>query len=123
MATNELPAMPRGEIIVYEAPDGEGRVDVRFNHDSVWLTQRQMAEVFETSADNVSLHLRRIYATDELGEAATAEDFSVIRSEGVEQQPGPGALTALTLLIAESAPSNKDLMIRLIVNLIGRPGP
>ena len=44
MTIEEPPALPGGEIIVYESPDGEGRVDVRFEHDSVWLTQRQMAE-------------------------------------------------------------------------------
>jgi len=82
MAIEKPPALPGGEIIVYESPDGEGRVDVRFDHDSVWLTQRQMAKVFETSTDNVSLHLRQIYALGELEEVATAEDFSVVRSEG-----------------------------------------
>ena len=45
-----------------------------------------------------------------------------LTQEGIERRPDPGALTALTLLIAESAPSNKDLMIRLIVNLIGEFG-
>ncbi len=82
MPTNERPAVPGGEVIVYESPDGEGRVDVRFGQESVWLTQLQMAEVFQTSTDNVSLHLKNIYATDELEEAATTEDFSVVRSEG-----------------------------------------
>ena len=82
MATELLPAVPGGEVIVYESPDGEGRVDVRFDQESVWLTQRQMAEVFQTSIDNVSLHLRNVYATGELEEAATVEDFSVVRSEG-----------------------------------------
>ncbi len=78
----EIPASPGGEVIVYESPDGEGRVDVRFDQESVWLTQRQMSDVFQTSTDNVGLHLKNIYATDELEEAATTEDFSVIRSEG-----------------------------------------
>ena len=82
MATEQLPAVPGGEVIVYESPEGEGGVDVRFDQESVWLTQRQMAEVFGTSTDNVSLHLRNVYATGELEEAATAEDFSVVRSEG-----------------------------------------
>ena len=77
-----LPAAPRSEVIVYESPDGEGRVDVRFDRESVWLTQRQMADAFQTSTDNVSLHVKNIYATDELEEAATTEDFSVVRSEG-----------------------------------------
>ena len=82
MTTNEFPAAPGGEVIVYESPGGEVRVDVRLESESVWLTQRQMAKVFRTSTDNVSLHLKNIYTTGELKEAATTEDFSVVRSEG-----------------------------------------
>ena len=70
---------------MYESPGGEVRVDVRFEDESVWLTQRQMAKVFRTSIDNVSLHLKNIYTTGELKEAATTEDFSVVRSEGQRQ--------------------------------------
>lgn len=82
MTANELPSAPGGEVIVYESPEGGGSVDVRFKDESVWLTQLQMAEVFRTSTDNVGLHLKNIYATGELKEAATTEDFSVVRSEG-----------------------------------------
>ena len=57
---------PGGEVVVYEAPDGEARVDVRLEQETVWLTQRQMAEVLQTSTDNVSLHLRNIYSNGEL---------------------------------------------------------
>ena len=71
-----------GEIVVYEAPDGEVRVDVRFDRDTVWLTRRQMAKVFATSIDNVGLHLKNIYSDDELTEAATADDYSVVQTEG-----------------------------------------
>jgi prophage maintenance system killer protein len=73
---------PGGKVLVYEAPDGGVRVDVRLEHDSVWLTQRQMAELFDTSTDNVGLHLKNIFSDGELGEAATTEDFSVVQSEG-----------------------------------------
>ena len=82
MASSEVPAAPGGEVIVYESQEGGGHVEVRFDRESVWLTQRQMAEVFRTSTDNVSLHLKNVYATGELDEATTAEDFSVVRSEG-----------------------------------------
>ncbi len=71
-----------GEVVVYEAPNGEVRVDVRLERDTVWLSQRQMAELLETSADNVGLHLKNIYAEGELGEAATTEDSSVVQVEG-----------------------------------------
>jgi prophage maintenance system killer protein len=75
---------PSGEISVYESPDGV-RVDVRLEADTVWLTQRQMAELFDTSTDNVGLHLKNIFAEEELEEGATTEDFSVVQSEGRRQ--------------------------------------
>ena len=74
-----------GEVVVYEAPNGEVLVDVRLERETVWLTQAQMAELFETSADNISLHLRNVYRDGELDEAATTEDSSVVRQEGSRQ--------------------------------------
>lgn len=71
-----------GEVLVYEAADGSVRVEVRLEQDTVWLTQRQMAELFESSTDNVGLHLKNIFSDSELKEAATTEDFSVVQSEG-----------------------------------------
>ena len=82
MSSVTAPAPPRGEIVVYEAPNGAVRVDVRFDRDSVWLTQRQMADLFETSTDNISLHLTNIFSTQELEREATTEDSSVVRTEG-----------------------------------------
>lgn len=73
---------PHGEIVVYEAPDGAVRVDVRLERDTVWLTQKQIAELLGTTVDNVGLHLKNIYAEGELDEAATAEESSVVRTEG-----------------------------------------
>ena len=67
-----------GEIVVYEAPGGEAR----FDGGTVRFTQRQMAEVFQSSVDNVGLHLKNVYSDGELEEAATTEDFSVVRAEG-----------------------------------------
>jgi len=69
-----------GEIAIYEAVTGEIRVQVQ--DESVWLSQRQMAEVFDTSTDNISLHLKNIFADGEMTEEATTEDFSVVRQEG-----------------------------------------
>lgn len=71
-----------GEILVYEAADGSVRVEVRLEQDTVWLTQRQMSELFESSTDNIGLHLKNIFSDNELKESATTEDFSVVQSEG-----------------------------------------
>ena len=71
-----------GEVPIYEATDGSVWVDVRLEKDTVWLTQRQMAELFESSTDNIGLHLKNIFSDNELKEATTTEDFSVVQSEG-----------------------------------------
>jgi hypothetical protein len=69
-------------LVIFQ--DAGQPVEVRLDatHDTVWLTQRQMADLFETSTDNVSLHLKNVYETGELGEEATTEDSSVVRREG-----------------------------------------
>lgn len=75
--------MAESELVIFEG--GDRRIEVRLEAESIWLTQAQMAEVFGTSVDNISLHLKNIYASEELSEAATTEDFSVVRQEGKRQ--------------------------------------
>lgn len=58
----------------------ELRLDAAY--DTAWLTQRQIADLFETSTDNVSLHLKNVYETGELGEGAATEESLVVRREG-----------------------------------------
>lgn len=79
---DSLEGKPSGELVIYDADDGSVRVDVRVERETVWLSQRQMADVFDTSVDNVGLHLRNIFADEELLESATTEDFSVVQYEG-----------------------------------------
>ncbi len=74
--------VPGGEVVVYESPDGEGLVDVRLEDESIWLTQRQMAEVFQSTPENILMHLRNIFSSEELDTEATTKDFLVVRSEG-----------------------------------------
>jgi prophage maintenance system killer protein len=71
-----------GEVVFYEAPDGAVQLDVRLERETVWLSQRQMAFLFKTSADNISLHLKNIYKDGELEESATTEDYSAVQKEG-----------------------------------------
>lgn len=73
---------PGGEVIVYESGDGEARVDVRFEEETVWLTQRQMAEVFQSTPQNIVMHLRNVFSSKELDAESTGKDFLVVRSEG-----------------------------------------
>ena len=73
------------EFLVFTQPDGENGINVRYEDGSVWLTQKLMAELFGTSADNIGLHLKNIYAEGEVEKGATTEDFSVVRKEGSRQ--------------------------------------
>ena len=71
-----------GEVVVYEDAGGEVRVDVRLDRETVWLTQRQMAEVFDSTPENVLMHLRNIFASGELEADATTKEFLAVRTEG-----------------------------------------
>jgi hypothetical protein len=70
------------QITIYETEDGKARISVRFEKENVWLTQKLMADLFECSSDNISLHLKNAYTSKELSEEATTEDFSVVQAEG-----------------------------------------
>ncbi len=77
--------MNADQMTIFETEDGKVRIDVLFNGEDVWLTQKLMAELFDCSPDNISLHLKNIYSERELDEAATTEDFSVVQKEGARQ--------------------------------------
>ena len=71
-----------GEILVYQSEDGRVKLDVHLKDDTVWMTQSDMAQLFQCSTDNVSLHLKNIFEEGELEPKTTTEDFSVVRHEG-----------------------------------------
>lgn len=75
----------RGELVLYQAPDGSVELKLRLEHETLWLSQRQMALLFDKDTDTIGLHLRNIYAEGELNEAATTEDSSVVQTEGKRQ--------------------------------------
>jgi len=74
--------MPRSEIILYQTEDGRTRIQCRFDNETLWLTQAQIAELFQTTPQNVTLHLKAIFAEGELVEAATCKDYLQVRTEG-----------------------------------------
>ncbi len=73
---------PQSEIILYQTEDGRTRVECRFDDETIWLTQAQIGELFQTTPQNVTLHLKAIFAEGELTEAATCKDYLQVRSEG-----------------------------------------
>jgi len=73
---------PGGELLLYQTEDGRTRIQCRFAEETIWLTQAQMAELFQTTPQNVTLHLKAIFAEAELPEAATCKDYLQVRAEG-----------------------------------------
>lgn len=81
-----LPANPtRSEILIYQTEDGRTRIQVRLEDETVWLTQADMAQLFQTTSQNITLHLKNIYQEGELDESATCKDFLQVQSEGGRQ--------------------------------------
>jgi hypothetical protein len=76
---------PSSEILFYQTEDGRGRIEVRLEDETVWLTQATMAELFRTTPQNITLHLKNIYGEGELNEAATCKDFLQVQTEGPRQ--------------------------------------
>ena len=76
---------PGGQFLVYQTEDGKLKIDVRLEGETAWLTQADMADLFQTTVPNVSMHLRNVYAEGELQAAATIKEFLTVRQEGKRQ--------------------------------------
>lgn len=73
--------MEQGEIILYQ-PDETVKLEVRMEDETVWLTQAQIVELFQSSKANISEHIKNIYEQEELEESSTVRDFRTVRQEG-----------------------------------------
>ncbi len=72
----------KSQIIIYQAENGKTKLDVRLDNETVWLTQKQMAELFQTTSQNITIHLKNIYEECELDEISTCKDFLQVQREG-----------------------------------------
>jgi len=73
---------PGGQFLVYQAADGKLKIDVRLEGETVWLTQQHMAELFQTTKQNVGQHLKKIFAEGELGEISVVKNFFTTAADG-----------------------------------------
>ncbi len=79
---SEQQKKPGGEMIVYQTEDGQNRILVRLENETVWLTQAMLSELFQTSPQNITIHIKAIYKDGELFETATCKDYLQVRTEG-----------------------------------------
>lgn len=73
---------PGGQFLVYQTQDGKLKIDVRFDDETVWLTQQQMAELFQTSKQNVSLHIQNVFSERELAEDSVVKESLTTAADG-----------------------------------------
>lgn len=74
-----------GQLLIYQTEDGRLKVEARLENETLWLTQQQMAELFQTSQQNISLHLQNVFDEGELQREATHKNFLLVRQEGARQ--------------------------------------
>ena len=85
MSGEEADRPPGGELLLYRAEDGKSRVECRLDEGTIWLSQAQIAALFQTTPQNITLHLKAIYAEGELVEAATCKEYLQVRQEGTRK--------------------------------------
>ncbi|MBU1349909.1 MAG: virulence RhuM family protein [Patescibacteria group bacterium] len=72
----------KSQIVIYKAENGQVKIDVRFENETVWLTQNALAELFQTTKNNISQHVKNIFEEDELAQTATVKKFLTVQKEG-----------------------------------------
>jgi hypothetical protein len=88
------------DLILYTTEDGRSQIKLRAKGRTVWLTQRDMAQLFDVSTDNVGLHLKNIFEDEELSREATTEESSVVQMEGGREVQRPVTLYSLDAILA-----------------------
>ena len=74
--------MNNSQPLIYQSPSGDIKIDVRLENETVWLTQKHMAELFQVKPQNITMHLKNIYEEGELDEKATCKDYLQVQKEG-----------------------------------------
>lgn len=95
-----MSAQGSGEVILYQTEDGQARIQLRAQDGSVWLTQLEIAELFATTKQNVSLHAKNILADGELEEGATVKDSLTVQTEGGRRVSRRTQLYSLPMILA-----------------------
>ncbi|MCP4481330.1 MAG: virulence protein RhuM/Fic/DOC family protein [bacterium] len=75
----------KSKFLIYQTKSGKTKIDVRFEDETVWLTQAQLADLFQTTSQNITQHIKNIYKEKEVAEKATCKDFLQVQSEGKRQ--------------------------------------
>ncbi len=92
------------EFLIFTSQAGKDGIEVRFENETIWLSQKLMAVLFDCSTDNISLHLKNIFKSGELTENSVAEEFSITATDGKNTKPNTIIWMQLFLLVIVSIP-------------------
>ncbi|MFZ4084436.1 MAG: virulence RhuM family protein [Vampirovibrionia bacterium] len=87
-------------IIIYQTQDGKTKIDVKIENETIWLSQSLMAELFQTTKQNVSLHIKNIFEEGELDEISTVKDYLTVQNEGCREVSRKVAYYSLDVIIS-----------------------
>lgn len=80
-----IDSMKESEIIFYTTPSGDVKIDIRFEDETFWLTQKKLAELFDVEVNTINYHLKEIFKSGELDEAVTVRKIRIVQTEGTRE--------------------------------------
>jgi len=92
--------LPDNQIAFYQSPDGSVNIEVLYAEENIWLTQKKMAELFSTTPQNITMHLKNIYSNGEIVQTATCKDFLQVQQEGDREVKRSASFYSLEAIIA-----------------------
>ncbi len=92
--------IPDNQIAFYQSPDGSVNIEVFFAEENIWLTQKKMAELFDTTTQNITQHLKNLYSEREIEQEATCKDFLQVQNEGGRDIERKSKMYSLEAIIA-----------------------
>jgi hypothetical protein len=117
MSKNEL--APRGgDILIYQTEGGETKIEVRLEAETLWLNQAGLAELYQTTKQNISLHIQNIYDEDELSENATVKEYLTVQTEGERQVNRQVKHYNLDMILSVGYRIKSHIATRLMINRI-----
>lgn len=96
----------KSELILYRTEDGKTRLEVRPQDETVWLTQKMMADLFQTTIPNINMHIKNIVEEGELDRKATIKDFLIVQKEGPRKVSRSVEFYNLEMIVVGSLPTD-----------------
>ena len=100
MAKKKLPEKSKGQVLIYQTEEGQTRLEVRLEGETVWLTQKAMAKLYQTSLPNINIHIQNIYNEGELEPKATIKESLIVQKEGIRTVKRPQNFYNLDMIIS-----------------------